>query len=67
MKMMTQSTTTAFLTLFGIYVSLLTTSAHADPEYIYFNDDVERTIIWSAVILAAGMIISAIILRKPGK
>ncbi len=54
-----------FLPLLALSLSVLTTSARA--EYHHFSDDVHRTIIWAALILAAGMIISALILKKPNK
>ena len=62
-----KTTPTAFLSLFGLCLIALTTSAQADPEYVYFSNDAKNTILWTAVILAGGMIVSALILRKSDK
>ena len=63
----TKPTSTALCVLLGFCLVALTTTARADAEYVYFHDDVYRTVIWASVILAAGMIISALILKKPNK
>ena len=48
------------------YIMLVTTGvAQAELRYIKLANDTQRTLLWCAVILALGMIVSAVILRKP--
>lgn len=54
-----------FIPLLTLFSMLGAGVARAELRFVKFDDKTQWTAIWCAMILAAGMVISALILRRP--